>query len=250
MNTETQQNSRSTKLESMYHDASRDFRKIWSQYSKNKVELLSALEAMIDILFEENPNTSIHKILSKIGEDHCDLQNQGFSKPNLYKYVQISKYGYKLRKNNFSSEKSKFPENITGQSSGTNQQVEEEARKLSELYDINLEEESPMLINGFTSLSRKIERLTGERNNAITQRDHYKKYANDQKIRIIRLLRSHCERLVEVSKEKPGAYLVVDFDTHDEFPSIADISDHCPTPEEVKKITGGDAAVCIGHEFE
>jgi len=164
----------------------------------------------------------------------------------LYKYVQISKYRYKLQKNRFSCEKSKFPKNITGQSSEANQEIEEEARKLSELHGINLKEESPMLIKGFINQSRKIERLTGERNNAITQRDHYKKYPNDQKIRIIRLLRSHCERLVEVSKEKPGAYLIVDFDARDEFPSIADIYDHDPTPEEVKKITGSDAAGCIG----
>jgi len=80
MTTETEQGSRSTDLESRYHHASRDFRRIWSQYSKNRVELLSALETMIDILFEENPNTSIHKILSKIGDDRCDLQSQGFSK--------------------------------------------------------------------------------------------------------------------------------------------------------------------------
>lgn len=39
MTNEIQQQS-SRDLESLYQDASRNFRKIWSQYSRNRVELL------------------------------------------------------------------------------------------------------------------------------------------------------------------------------------------------------------------
>lgn len=99
----------------------------------------------MNILFDADPDASIHKILNKIADDHSDLEKQGFSKSNLYKYVQISKYAYKLQKNRFSREKSKFPERVTEQSSAEasqeREQIETEAKKLAELHSINLEEQ-------------------------------------------------------------------------------------------------------------